>query len=108
MVVADQRSPRDGRFIELIGSYNPQTNPSTIAIDRERLEHWLSRGAQPSATVKQLVKALAKSGGPAASATEEPAVDEDGAASGASDEPSASADEESPAGSADEAPAPAT
>ena len=60
VVVADQRSPRDGRFIETIGHYNPQTEPSTIRIDEERLQHWLARGAQPSGTVKQLVKAYAQ------------------------------------------------
>jgi small subunit ribosomal protein S16 len=60
VVVADQRSPRDGRFIETIGHYNPQTNPSTIVLDEERFQHWVSRGAQPTNTVKQLVKAHAK------------------------------------------------
>jgi small subunit ribosomal protein S16 len=60
VVVADQRSPRDGRFIETIGHYNPQTDPSTILIDEDRLQHWLARGAQPSGTVKQLMKARAK------------------------------------------------
>ena len=60
VVVSDQRSPRDGRFIETIGHYNPQTNPSTIVIDEERFRHWVSRGAQPTNTVKQLVKAHAK------------------------------------------------
>jgi small subunit ribosomal protein S16 len=64
VVVADQRSPRDGRFIETIGHYNPQTDPSTIVIDDARLEHWLSRGAEPSGTVKNLIKAHA-SGPPA-------------------------------------------
>jgi small subunit ribosomal protein S16 len=62
VVVADQRSPRDGRFIEAIGHYNPQTEPSTILIDEERLQHWIARGAQPTGTVKQLMKARAKSG----------------------------------------------
>ena len=57
VVVADQRSPRDGRFIEAIGHYNSQTEPSTIVIDEERLRHWLARGAQPSGTVKKLMKA---------------------------------------------------
>src|SRR5687767_5342164 len=71
VVVADQRSPRDGRFIETIGSYNPQTEPSTIVIDEERLQHWLSRGAQPTGTVKQLMKAQSKGTPPAA--VEEPA-----------------------------------
>jgi small subunit ribosomal protein S16 len=60
VVVADQRSPRDGRFIETIGHYNPQTNPSTITIDEERFQHWVARGAQPTNTVKKLVKAHAK------------------------------------------------
>jgi small subunit ribosomal protein S16 len=67
VVVADQRSPRDGRFIEAIGHYNPQTEPSTIRIDEERLQHWLARGAQPTGSVKQLVKAYSKSGGEPAS-----------------------------------------
>ena len=62
VVVADQRSPRDGRFIETIGRYNPQTSPSTIVIDEGRLQYWLDRGAQPTGTVKQLMKARAKSG----------------------------------------------
>jgi small subunit ribosomal protein S16 len=57
VVVADGRSPRDGRSIETIGHYNPQTQPSRIEIDRERLQHWLDRGAQPSNTVKKLMRA---------------------------------------------------
>jgi small subunit ribosomal protein S16 len=56
VVVADQRSPRDGRVIETIGHYNAQTEPSTIAIDEERAKSWLARGAQPSATVKKLLR----------------------------------------------------
>jgi small subunit ribosomal protein S16 len=74
VVVADQRSPRDGRFIEMIGHYNPQTDPSTIAIDEERLQHWLVRGAQPTSTVKQLMKAQAKGGGAKAVAEQAAAV----------------------------------
>src|SRR5918998_1701581 len=57
VVVADGRSPRDGRSIETIGHYNPQTQPSRIEIDRERLQHWLDRGAQPSETVRKLMRA---------------------------------------------------
>jgi small subunit ribosomal protein S16 len=57
VVVADGRSPRDGRTIETIGHYNPQTQPSRIEIDRERLQHWIDRGAQPSNTVKKLIRA---------------------------------------------------
>jgi small subunit ribosomal protein S16 len=61
VVVADGRSPRDGRFIETIGHYNPQTEPSTILVDEDRMQHWLDRGAQPSGAVKQLMKARRKS-----------------------------------------------
>jgi small subunit ribosomal protein S16 len=57
VVVADGRSPRDGRFIETVGHYNPQTQPSTIVLDRERVQHWIERGAQPSPTVKKLMRA---------------------------------------------------
>jgi small subunit ribosomal protein S16 len=56
VVVADSRSPRDGRVIETIGRYNAQTDPSTIVIDGERAQHWLSRGARPSDTVRKLLK----------------------------------------------------
>jgi small subunit ribosomal protein S16 len=56
VVVADQRAPRDGRVIETIGHYNAQTNPSTIAIDEERARNWLARGAQPSNTVRKLLR----------------------------------------------------
>jgi small subunit ribosomal protein S16 len=56
VVVADQRSPRDGRVIETIGHYDPQTDPSTIVIDDERARSWLARGAQPSNTVRRLLR----------------------------------------------------
>jgi small subunit ribosomal protein S16 len=56
VVVADKRSPRDGRSIETIGHYNPQTEPSTIVLDEERAQHWLDHGAQPSATVAKLLR----------------------------------------------------
>ena len=56
VVVADKRAPRDGRFIETIGRYNAQTEPSTIVIDAERAEHWLSRGARPSDSVRKLLR----------------------------------------------------
>jgi small subunit ribosomal protein S16 len=55
VVVADQRSPRDGRFIENIGRYHPLDDPSVIEIDEERALHWLGVGAQPSNTVKVLM-----------------------------------------------------
>jgi small subunit ribosomal protein S16 len=56
VVVADSRSPRDGRFIEIVGRYNPQTEPSTIDFDEDRVKEWLSKGAQPSNTVSRLLK----------------------------------------------------
>jgi small subunit ribosomal protein S16 len=57
VVVADARSPRDGRFIEIVGRYNPQTNPSTIDLDADKVRDWISKGAQPSDTVRRLIKA---------------------------------------------------
>jgi small subunit ribosomal protein S16 len=57
IVAADSRSPRDGKFIEIVGRYNPQTDPSTIEFDEEKIRHWLSKGAQPSNTVQRLLKA---------------------------------------------------
>src|SRR4029078_13567639 len=57
VVVADSRPPRDGRFIEIIGRYNPQTDPSTIELDEAKIKDWLSKGAQPSAPVAKLSKA---------------------------------------------------
>jgi len=56
VVVADSRSPRDGRFIEIVGRYNPQTNPSTIQLDADKIQDWISKGAQPSDSVKRLLK----------------------------------------------------
>ena len=55
VVVADKRSPRDGRFIEHIGQYNPTKDPAEFTIDQKRLEHWLGQGAQPSETVRRLL-----------------------------------------------------
>ena len=57
VVVADQRSPRDGRVIETVGRYNAQTEPSEIVLNGERLQHWLARGAQPTNTVRKLMRA---------------------------------------------------
>lgn len=54
VVVADSRAPRDGAFVEVIGHYDPQTEPSTVQIDREKALLWLSRGAQPTETVASL------------------------------------------------------
>ena len=57
VVAADTRSPRDGKFIEIVGRYNPQTDPSTIEFYEDKVKGWLSKGAQPSDTVKRLLKA---------------------------------------------------
>jgi small subunit ribosomal protein S16 len=54
IVVADRESPRDGRFIEMIGQYNPRTNPETVVVDESRALYWLKVGAQPTASVLQL------------------------------------------------------
>ena len=67
VVVADARCARDGRFIEVIGHYNPLTNPPTVVIDRERVEAWIKQGAQPTNAVRQL---LAHATAPAAPAAE--------------------------------------
>ncbi len=56
IVVADSRSPRDGRFIEQIGFYNPLTNPAEIKIDADKAKAWLANGAQPTETVRSLLK----------------------------------------------------
>ena len=56
IVVADSRSPRDGRFIEQIGTYNPNTDPSTIVVDEELARKWLGNGAQPTEAVAKLLK----------------------------------------------------
>jgi len=56
VVVADSRYPRDGRFIEEIGTYNPMTEPATINIDAEKAKKWIGNGAQPTDTVKALLK----------------------------------------------------
>ena len=56
VVAADSRSPRDGKFLEIVGRYNPQTDPSTIDFDEDKVRDWLSKGAQPSGTVSRLLK----------------------------------------------------
>ena len=56
VVVADSRSPRDGKFIEIVGRYNPQTDPSTIEFNEDKVKEWLGKGVQPSGTVARLLK----------------------------------------------------
>lgn len=56
VVVADSRSPRDGRFLEILGHYNPIAEPAEIVVDKEKAQDWLNKGAQPSESVKKLLK----------------------------------------------------
>ena len=56
IVVADSTSPRDGRIIEQIGTYNPMTEPSTIVLDKAKVEQWIRNGAKPTDTVKKLIE----------------------------------------------------
>lgn len=60
VVVADSRSPRDGRNIETIGRYNPQPNPSIVEVDVAKADAWIANGAQPSSAVKKLIKIAKK------------------------------------------------
>jgi small subunit ribosomal protein S16 len=57
-VVADDRSPRDGRFIEILGHYNPRTEPKTVVVDQDKARQWLSKGAQPTDPVRRLFAEL--------------------------------------------------
>ncbi len=60
VVVADSRSPRDGKIVEKIGTYNPMTNPATVELDNEKVAEWIKNGAQPTDTVKALIKNATK------------------------------------------------
>jgi small subunit ribosomal protein S16 len=57
-VVADARSPRDGRFLEILGHYNPRTEPKTLVVDQDKAKEWLAKGAQPSDPVRRLFAEL--------------------------------------------------
>ena len=57
VVAADSRAPRDGKFIEIVGRYNPQTDPSVIELDEDKVRAWLEKGAQPTNAVARLLKA---------------------------------------------------
>ena len=57
IVIADSRAPRDGKFIEIVGTYNPLTNPATVTVDAEKVQAWLAKGAQPTVTVKNILEA---------------------------------------------------
>ena len=56
IVVADQQSPRDGRFVVTLGHYNPKTKPETLQVDADQAKHWLEKGATPTDTVRSLLK----------------------------------------------------
>ena len=62
VVVADQRSPRDGAFLEILGSYNPHTNPPTTTINKDVIKNWIDQGAQPSEAVAKILKRLDSGG----------------------------------------------
>lgn len=70
VVAADGRSPRDGRFIEILGTYDPRVEPSRIAIDGDRARHWLSRGAQPTEVVAKLLARAGVTGQPSDTAAQ--------------------------------------
>ena len=77
VVVADSRSPRDGKFIEIIGTYDPKKPDHNSTLKLDRIDHWISKGAQPSDTVRSLIKKNKKVGAtsePAAAAPTEPAA----------------------------------
>lgn len=65
VVVADSRSPRDGRFIESVGHYNPLTEPATIVLNQEKIGYWISKGAQPTDVVRKLIDRAGSSEQPA-------------------------------------------
>ena len=69
VVVADSRAARDGKFIEVIGHYNPLTNPPTVKIEVEKAQAWIAKGAQPSNTVKNLLARASAAAGAAAKAS---------------------------------------
>ncbi|MCR4425187.1 MAG: 30S ribosomal protein S16 [Firmicutes bacterium] len=72
LVVSDSRSPRDGRFIEILGHYNPRSNPSELVVNLDRAREWMKRGARPSDTARALLaRAGLKSESPAAEPTAE-------------------------------------
>ena len=109
VVVADKESPRDGRFIEILGHYNPRTDPATVQIDADRALYWLSQGAQPSDAVARLLRKQGilarfeaiKSGAPDPGAAAEAETAADAAAGEAEADLEAAAEAETAADAAD-------
>lgn len=95
IVAADSRSPRDGRFIEILGHYNPLTEPATVVVKGERVQHWLSHGAQPTDVVARLLRTVetASAPVPSAVAVAQPAATEAPQAPTAEDAPTDEATE---------------
>ena len=91
VVVADSRSPRDGKFIEIIGTYDPKKTGHNSTLKLDRIDHWISKGAQPSDTVRSLIKKNRKqtAAAPAEESAAAPAPVEEPAAAPAADEPAA-------------------
>jgi small subunit ribosomal protein S16 len=93
VVVADSRSPRDGKFIEIIGTYDPKKTGHNSTLQMDRIEHWISKGAQPSDTVRSLIKKNKKQSADAPAAEAEPAAapaaEESAAPTPAAEEPAA-------------------
>ena len=98
VVVADQRSPRDGKFIEEIGTYNPLQKDNNFRLDLERVDYWLGVGAQPSDTVASFIKKAREAGdtAPAEEAAEESAPAAEAAPAPAEEAPAAEATAEAP------------
>jgi len=91
VVVADSRSPRDGKFIEIIGTYDPKKPDHNSTLKLDRIEHWMSKGAQPSDTVRSLIKKNRKQ------TTAAPAAEQSAAAPAPVEEPAAAPATEEPA-----------
>jgi small subunit ribosomal protein S16 len=75
VVVTEARTPREGSFLEILGTYNPRTRPASVEIDRARVDHWIKQGARPSDSVRTLLaRHLTKDRGAVAPVTAEPAA----------------------------------
>ena len=73
IVVTEHSAPRDGKFNEVLGTYNPRTKPETLTLDRERIAHWISKGARPSDSVRTLISRAPKPEAAAEGASQESA-----------------------------------